>query len=1079
MFVRLAVVLCLLLPPAAPAQSPDFGRDVLPILSDKCFHCHGPDAKARKSGLRLDTKEGAFRVKDGVRVIVPGKCTDSELIRRITSPDDTEVMPPKDSNRTLTPHQKDILRRWIDAGAKWEQHWAFVAPQRPALPEVKQASWARQPLDLFVLASLDRNGIEPAVEAPRESWLRRVTFDLNGLPPTLAELDSFLADQSPQAYEKVVDRLLASPRYGERMATGWLDVARYADTHGYQMDRYRSMWTYRDWVIKAFNQNLPYDQFVTWQLAGDLLPNATKEQRLATAFNRLHLQNEEGGIVEEEYRVSYVVDRVNTFGTAFLGLTFDCSRCHDHKFDPLTMKDYYSLFSFFQNIDESGQTTYFTSAMPVPTLLLSDSTTDRRLADLRQKIAAKEKELERVGHTVRAPRELGSSQLIEPDSSAEMHSQRALPDVFTSWLEHKPKTLENSGLQGHYSFDELQKNQTTNLAVGGKPGIAQDAPKLIPGKLGKAVLLDGENGFEFPAVGHFTRSDPFTLSLWVNTPALAPRQVVLHHSRAPIDAGSRGYELLLENGKLAFGLHHMWPGNSLKVAARTALKAGEWTHVAATYDGSSRAAGIRLYLNGQPVEHDVIRDGLHKDITYEGGEPNLTLGHRFRDNGFKGGQVDDLRVYNRALTAFEVHALVDLMSTEQVWAKPSRQLAPAERQQLLDVFLCRFHAPSMQLSQELHSLRIEESKLVNPIPEAMVMQELPHPKPCFVLNRGAYDAHGEPVHATTPAVLPPFPADQPSNRLGLARWLCQPNHPLTARVAVNRLWQQMFGTGLVETTENFGTQGARPQEPELLDWLALEFAAPGDPQATPWDMKRLLKMIALSATYRQSSRCEGERARLDPENHLLSRYPVRRLAAEMLRDQALALSGLLVEKQGGPSVKPYQPDGLWEVAMGNPTYDRGKGPDLYRRSLYTFWKRTIPPPAMTTFDAAERNVCLVRRQSTATPLQALVLLNDVQMVEAAKMLGQRMLHLPGDLNTRIAWVFRHVTSRAVTQKEALVLAALWQEQRELFAKDPGAAQRLLATGEAKPDTRLPPAEATASAILALALLNHDEAVMRR
>jgi hypothetical protein len=1064
---RLALVWFLLLPTLLRAQEPDFGREVLPILSDKCFHCHGPDAKARKAGLRLDTKEGAFREKDGVKVIVPGKSGESELVRRIASHDEAEMMPPPEANRTLSPQQKDILKRWIDAGAKWNQHWAFVAPRRPAMPAVKHKDWVKQPLDHFVLSHLEVQGISPSSETTRESWLRRVSFDLTGLPPTLAELDDFLKDTSATAFEKVVDRLLASPRYGERMASDWLDLARFSDTHGYQMDRYRPMWPYRDWVIKAFNQNLPYDQFVTWQVAGDLLRSATKEQRLATAFNRLHLQNEEGGIVEEEYRVSYVVDRINTFGTAFLGLTLDCTRCHDHKYDPLTMKDYYSLFSFFQNIDESGQTTYFTNAMPVPTLLLSDDATDRKLAELRKKIGEKEQALTQLAERYRLGATYGSPASANPAAD------------FESWLRNKPKHLELPGLQGHYSFNDLEKNQSPNLVEGGKPATAQEGPKLVPGKLGQGVLLDGENGFEFPSTGHFTRSDPFTLSLWLNTPSHDPRFVVLHHSKAPIDAGSRGYELLLEQGKVAFGLHHMWPGNALKVIARTPIKVAEWTHMAVTYDGSGRAVGVRLYVSGKAVEIDVVRDGLYKDITYEGGEPNLTLGHRFRDNGFKGGQVDDLRVYSRALTPFEIGSLVDAKHAEAVWTKAYAQLTPGDRSQLADVFLHRFHAPYKTLLHELHTLRKEESKTVNPVPEAMVMQELPQPKPCFVLKRGAYDSPGEPVAANTPGVLPPFPADLPHNRLGLARWLVQPTHPLTARVAVNRLWQQMFGVGLVETTENFGTQGARPANPGLLDWLALELATPSDPKATPWDMKRLVKMIALSATYRQSSRVDAERMRRDSENKLVSRYPVRRLSAEMLRDQALALSGLLVERQGGPSVKPYQPDGLWEVAMGNPKYDRGKGPDLYRRSLYTFWKRTIPPPTMTTFDAAERNVCLVRRQTTTTPLQALALLNDVQIVEAAKVLGQRILLQPGDLRTRIAWAFRHVTGRTASDQELAVLEALWTEQQELFKKDPAAAKKLLATGEAKVDAALPPADSAAATVLVLALLNHDEAVMRR
>ncbi len=1023
----------LLTAPRVRAQV-DFNRDILPILSDKCFHCHGPDAKARKANLRFDTKEGAFRLRKGKTVIVPGNNAASELIRRITA-DDDERMPPPESNRTLTAKQIDLLKKWVEEGAKWGRHWAFEPPLRPSLPRINQRDWIRTDLDAFILARLEREGLRPSPEAPRATWLRRVTLDLTGLPPTLAEIDAFLADKSANAYEKVVDRLLASPRYGERMASEWLDLSRYADTHGYQMDRYRAMWPWRDWVIRAFNRNLPYDQFVTWQLAGDLLPGATKEQRLATAFNRLHMQNEEGGIVEEEFRVAYVVDRVNTFGTAFLGLTLDCTRCHDHKYDPLTQKDYYSLFAFFQNIDESGQTTYFTNSMPVPTLLLSDDATDAKLAELRRRIQEKEKQIN------------------------EEHV-RSQPD-FTEWLHQQPKQLPIPGLVGSFSFDEMKRNQIANSADVKKPAQAVEGPQLVPGKMGKAVELNGENGFNFPGLGHFSRVDPFSLSLWIRTPSHAPRFVVLHHSKAPIDAGSRGYEFLLEHGRVAFGLHHMWPRNSLKVVTKTAIPIGMWTHVTVSYDGSSRAAGVRIYVDGVAADLEIVRDGLFKDITYEGGEPDLALGFRFRDSGFKGGQVDELRIYNRALTALEAAQLA------------GRKKEPT-RDQLSDYFLATVHKPALKLREELHTLRQQESQTIQPIPEVMVMEEMAKPKPAYVLKRGAYDAPGERVSMNTPAALPPFPADQPRNRLGLARWLFAPDHPLTARVAVNRFWQLMFGKGLVETSDNFGSQGTPPTHPELLDFLARDFADHG------WDVKRLLKTIALSATYRQSSQFRPELLARDPDNQLLARAPVRRLTAEMLRDQALAVSGLLTEKLGGPSVKPYQPEGLWAVAMGSPHYDRSRGPDLYRRSLYTFWKRTVPHPAMVTFDAAERNVCIIRRQSTSTPLQALALLNDPQLVEAARFLAQRMLKEGGKTATeQVTWVFRTVSGRAATDKEASIFARMLTEQKELFKADPKAAAKLLAVGDGKNDAKLDTVDLAASTMLALTVLNHDEAVMRR
>jgi mono/diheme cytochrome c family protein len=1035
---------------AADKSAVDFGRDILPILSDNCFRCHGPDEKARKGKFRLDTREGAFRVKDGKTVIVPGRSAASELMRRITSRDPEELMPPPDSNRKLAARQVALIRRWIDEGAKWGTHWAFNPIQAPKPPAVQHRSWPRNDIDWFVLARLEREGLSPAPEADRERLLRRVTFDLTGLPPSPTETDAFLSDRAPSAYEKAVDRLLGSPRFGERMAAQWLDLARYADTYGYQMDAPRPVWPYRDWVIRAFNENLPFDRFVTWQLAGDLLPGATREQRLATAFNRLHLQNEEGGIVEEEFRVSYVVDRVDTFGTAFLGLTFECSRCHDHKFDPITMRDFYSLFAFFQNIDEAGQIPYtgFVDYTPAPSLLLSDAATDRRLAELAEQIAARERQASALPGAARG--------------------------AFAEWLKNKPADPSVPGLVAAFSFDEMQSNKVANSVDESKPGNAHEGPALVEGRMGKAAELNGDNGFTFPGIGNFTRADPFSMSLWLQASSAAPRQVVLHHSRAPVDAGSRGYELLLEEGHVAVGLHHLWPGDSIKVRARVGLPTNQWVQVTFTYDGSSHAAGLRLYLNGAPVAVDVVRDKLRKDITYQGGEPELAIGYRFRDAGFKGGRVDDFRVFNRCLTPIEVADVAGGDDLRRAWRTDPAALESGQREALLDYYVAHVYPPARQFVAELAALRREQSSAINPIPEIMVMEELPEPKPAYILKRGAYDAHGETVTADTPHFLPPFPAGAPRNRLGLARWLLAPENPLTARVTVNRAWQMMFGRGLVETSDNFGAQGAVPTHPQLLDWLARDFVA------SAWNYKVLLKKIALSATYRQSSKPGSELLARDPDNRLLARGPARRLTAEMLRDEALAVSGLLVEKIGGPSVKPYQPPGLWEIAMGNPKYDMGHGAELHRRSLYTFWKRTVPPPAMIAFDAAERNVCVVRRQSTSTPLQALALLNDVQVVEAARLLAERMFKEGGaTLDDRIGWAFRRVTSRHPTAGEQAVLKQLFQEQRDLFAADAPAAARLLAVGDEPNDPGLPPVDLAAGTVLAEALLNHDESVMRR
>ncbi|MEO6181618.1 MAG: DUF1553 domain-containing protein, partial [Verrucomicrobiota bacterium] len=822
----------------------------------------------------------------------------------------------------------------------------------------------------------------------------------------------------------------------------------FADTHGYQVDRYRPVWAYRDWVIQAFNQNLPYDKFVTWQVAGDLLPNATREQRLATTFNRLHNQNEEGGIVGEEFRVAYVVDRVNTFSTAFLGLTTECARCHDHKFDPITQRDFYSLFAFFQNIDESGQSSYFTEATPVPALLLSTPDQDKKIADLKQRIADQELQLLK----------------LREQSQGE----------FSEWLTRRDTNVPAiTNLIAHYAFDEIVSNQVFNLVAPTNHAKAQENPQLIDGKFGRATQLTGENGFTFGKIGSFNRADAFTFSLWLRTPSLAPRFVVLHHSKASADAASRGYELLLENGKVAFGLHHMWPGNSLKVAGKKVLPTNEWVQVAVSYDGSSRAQGVKIFLNGAPLETEVIRDALSRDITYESGEPELAIGYRFRDAGFKEGAVDELQIYDRALTPIEIAQLAGGSELTNSLRATAEKLDSAQRAGLFEYFFANHFAPAQKTCSELHALRDEQTKFVNQIPEIMTMQELPKPKPAFVLTRGAYDAPGELVSANTPASLPHFPTGQATNRLGLARWLLQPEHPLTARVTVNRFWQMMFGSGIVETSDNFGSQGAQPTHPELLDWLAGDFIASG------WNVKMLLRKIALSATYRQSSHASPELLARDPHNELLARGPARRLTAEMLRDQALAVSDLLVEKIGGPSVKPYQPEGLWSIS-GNNQYGQGKGDDLHRRSLYTFWKRTVPPPSMATFDAADRSYCTARRQNTSTPLQSLALLNDIQIVEAARLLSQRMLREGGATDAeRINWVFRAVTSRKPSAKELVILKRLLSEQHEFFRGDASAVEQLLKVGEVKNDATMDPVELAAGTVLAQALFNYDETVMRR
>ena len=1045
-----------------PAATLDYARDVRPILAENCFKCHGQDQASRKGKLRLDTRDG--QAKPGV--IVAGQPDDSELIARIFSHDEDEVMPPPEAKRTLSDAQKATLRGWIEEGAPFAGHWAFVAPVPPAPPSVRQADWPRGPLDRFVLARLEAEGLTPAPETDRAHWLRRVTLDLTGLPPTPAELETFLADQSGGAFATVVDRLLASSRFGERMAAEWLDVARYADTHGYQMDRPRAMWPYRDWVVDAFNRNLPYDRFLTEQIAGDLLPGATRSQKLATAFNRLHAQNEEGGIVDEEYRIAYVNDRVTTFGTAVLGLTLECARCHDHKFDPIPQRDFYALSAFFANIDEAGAIPYknFSDLMSPPVLKLPDATGEAGLRAADAAVAAQEAALRRA----------------ETDTGP----------AFAAWLAQRGGAVpEVAGAVVDLALDELRTVEeraaadgkpapivtTPNAASSGTAARAVEQVRLTAGVHGNAAALSGEDGLALPDVPVFTRGDAFSFSLWLRPAAVAERAVVFHRSLAYTDAGSRGYELVLEQGRVAFGLHRHWPGSSLKVSTRTALPVGAWTHLTLTYDGSSRAAGAHVYVNGVPAELEVVRDKLGGDITYDREtQPPLLIGHRFRDAGFKDGSVDDFKIFPRELSALEAAHLAGHADLAQAWTTSAAALGAFERKALQDYFV-RVVSPEIQdMRRELARRRRDQVRAYDAIPEVMVMEELPAPRAVHVLERGSYDQPREEVRPAPPGVLPPLPADAPLNRLGLAQWATSPANPLTARVAVNRLWQLMFERGLVETPDNFGLTGESPTHPELLDWLAVEFAR-------HWDVKALLRQIALSATSRQSSAAGAELRERDPQNRLLARAPARRLSAEMLRDPALVLRGLRGDRRGGPPVKPAQPPGLWEeIAMGRPTYLPGTGEDLHRRSLYTFLKRTVPPPAMITFDATDRSNCTVRRQATSTPLQALVLLNDVQFFEAAKFLGARFLREGGPLPAeQVAYAFQLVTSRPPTPRETATLVRLLTEQEEHFAADPAAAAELLAVGEPLAASSGPASRLAAATLVASALLNHDEAVMRR
>jgi hypothetical protein len=1008
------------------AEAPSYNRDIRPILSDKCFACHGPDQNHREADLRLDEREAAT-----ASVIVPGNPEASPLMERIRSADPDAVMPPVHTQKPLSEAEQTLLGQWIAAGAPYEAHWAFVPlPDAVAIPETAESSaWARGPLDHFVWQTLAARHWPPAPEAPRHQWLRRVTFDLTGLPPTLEELDAFEADTSAEAYERVVERLLRTPAYAERMAADWLDAARYADTFGYQADRDMHVWPWRDWVIRAFQENLPYDQFLLQQLAGDMLPEATAEQRLATAFNRLHRQTNEGGSIEAEFRIEYVADRVRTMGTAILGLTLECARCHDHKYDPVSQREYYALQALFNNIDEHGLYSHFTETAPTPVLLLYTGDQAARHQQLLAEIAAKVAEQQ----TVRE-----AAQQRAADWAQDAASRAALTMPVATYVQ---------------TFDEAQ--------AGGDY-------RLVEGRSGKALEFGGDDQFVCTGAPQLSRAQPFTVGLWVRPEEHGPRMVVAHQSRAAEDAAFRGFSLVLDEGVPVVSLVHFWPGNAIQVRARQAVPLQRWSHLTVAYDGSSRASGVELYVDGVPVEVEVVRDKLTRDFIHraawgdsEAGSIPFALGARFRDVGFRNGAVDDLLVFDSQLSALEVAELCGV--------KPTAQASWEQH------FIRRIDEAGQRVASELLTLRVAENEHVAGVQQIMAMEEMQPRRQTFVLGRGVYDAPGEAVEPGTPRAIFPAAGETPRDRLEFAQWLIDPRHPLTARVAVNRYWRLFFGQGLVVTTEDFGNQGEVPSHPELLDWLARRFIASG------WDTRDLCRTIVLSATYRQASTpVDAAAFTRDPGNRWLARGPRHRLSAEQVRDHALAASGLLVQKLGGPSVYPYQPAGLWEEAGTGKSYRQSTGPDLYRRSMYSFWRRTSPPPSMTTFDAPSREYCLVRRERTATPMQALTLLNDPQFVEAARVIAERATAAhPAAPRAALAQAFRLLTSRPASNAELAVLEELFEAERTHYRQQQAEAEQYLAIGEKTRDPQFDVAELAAMTAAVQAIMSYDECVIKR
>jgi hypothetical protein len=1043
----------------------EFNRDIRPILSDKCYTCHGPDESKRKSKLRLDTETGAKNDLGGHFAIVPGDVGRSELIRRVTSVDLAKRMPPAWSGAArLTDRQIDQLTQWIAQGAQWQKHWSFIPPRRPPLPDIQDRNWPKNPIDYFVMERLQREGLTPSQEADRRTLLRRVSFDLTGLPPTPPEVDAFLRDSSSNAYEKVVDRLLASPRYGERMAMRWLDAARYADTNGYQTDADRSMWRWRDWVIDAFNRNMPYDRFTVDQIAGDLLPGATRDQVIATGFNRNHRANGEGGIIPEEYAAEYVFDRVDTTSTVWMGVTLGCARCHNHKFDPFTQKEFYQMFAYFNQVPERGNAFKYGNSPPVVVAPLPAQ--EARLKSVEARLAAAERQASALEPRIRkaqAAWELSLHGRPAVDWSASRTLGVHLPlngdlnGVITPDPPRSEKYLylmENGPVTGPVSFT-------------GKAAWKDGEPQYAAAPIGQAGEFDGKRYVDAGNVGNFGFYDSFTVSAWIN-PAAASGTIA---SRAADEEEGKGWSLVLTNGHLGATLIQRWLDDGVRLESEESIPLNRWSHVALTYDGSRLAGGVRLYLDGRLLRNKIHLDYMNQPFDVKqplrvGG--GLGPAHRFR------GRIGGVRIYRSSLSPEDVAVAALPETVSQLVEVPDARRSPAQAAKLRLCFLELYAPEEIKAAwKELLDLRESRQQLIDSFPTVMVMQDSVERRETHVLIRGAYDRPGEKVEPGVPGVLPPLPHGAPQNRLGLAKWIVQPANPLTARVAVNRFWQIYFGVGLVKTVEDFGSQGEWPSNPDLLDWLATEFVDRG------WDMKTLQKTIVMSATYRQSSKVTPDLLQKDPENRLLARGPRVRLAAEMIRDQALAASGLLVEKIGGPSVKPYQPAGLWKELSGGDDYKPDHGDSLHRRSLYTFWKRTSPPPMMMNFDAAGRETCTVRELRTNTPLQSLNLMNDVTYLEAARKMAERMMREGGAAPPeRIAYGFELATGRRPEARESEILLENFHYSRDLFQSDPSAAKKYLAQGEAPRDEKLDSRELAAYSAVASLILNLDAALTK-
>lgn len=1074
-----SLLACVMLTSGASAQELEYNRDIRPILAEHCFACHGPDSAARKADLRLDQRDAAMTMG----AIAPGKPDESEALRRIMSEDPMEVMPPPETKKKVTAEQREKLAQWITQGAPYQLHWSFLAPTRPPVPDAgqwasgKYVSWPRNPIDNFLLARMAAAGLEPAEEADLRTLARRVSLDLTGLPPAPELVERFVteaqgsdgegspgrSDRVDRAYERLVDTLLDSQHWGEHRGRYWLDYARYADTHGIHFDNYREMWSYRDWVIRAFNANMPYDQFTIENLAGDLLPDATLDQKIGSGFNRCNMTTNEGGIIDEEYLVLYTRDRTEAVSQVWMGLTAGCAVCHSHKFDPLSQKEFYEMSAFFNNSTQGARDG---NIQDTPPIIVVPQAADRERWNA----------LPGLIETARA--------------NLEQRRQQAGGD-FQQWLlaltpEKLNATLPSAPMAFSAPLDEGD-GRKLHATVGGEARELELAESATwrDGAVGKALQVQGAAA-EVGDAGDFELSDPFTCSAWVNLPASDDAGAIC--ARMEQGPQYRGWDFWTQRRTVGLHIISAWPDQGMKVLGKAQIPADQWVHVAVSYDGSSKSAGVKVYYNGEPQETNVENDKLSGSIRTS---VPLKIGQRNSSEPLTGA-MQDLRIYRGVLSPSEVLALARLskfarlvLDAQQAQASGSAastsesqpadwttRIPPADRDALYRFWLEAFDGTYRSMSDQIAALEREQADLKSRGTIAHVMQEKPEAPMAYVLFRGEYDKRRDQVSADTPDVLPPFPADAPRNRLGFARWLLQPDQPLTARVTVNRFWQEVFGTGLVKTAGDFGVTGELPSHPELLDWLAVDFRESG------WDVKRLFRMMVTSSAYRQSAQVTPAKLERDPENRLLSRGPRFRMDAEMVRDYALAASGLLVEKIGGPSVKPYQPPGVWEaIAMdvsNTRFYQQGNGEDLYRRSMYTFVKRMAPPASMEIFNAPNREYCVVRRERTNTALQSLVTMNDPQFIEAARRLAQTAVSASPETDERLKVIGLRLVSREFRPDERAVIHQSLNALLDHYRAHPEDAAELLKVGEMSAPEVMDKPELAGWTMLCNELMNLDE-----